>query len=157
MNTSHNIRIMIVLLIAGGANGLCQTLKEKPMFTLEQIKNAHAKVKSGADFPAYAKELKELGLSHYEFYLSDGHAEYFGQNGQKLVSEPKWEKREIGMKNTELMQNAIRVHQQGGSDFPTVAIEAARYGVGKWIVDFLAMTCTYYASDGSVMFVETIP
>ena len=32
------------------------------MFTLEQIKLAHSKVKSGADFPAYIKELKALGV-----------------------------------------------------------------------------------------------
>lgn len=31
------------------------------MFTVEQIETAHAKVKSGADFPNYIKEIKELG------------------------------------------------------------------------------------------------
>ncbi len=28
------------------------------MFTVEQIKAAHSKVKSGADFPSYIKEIK---------------------------------------------------------------------------------------------------
>ena len=32
------------------------------MFTVEQIKAAHSKVKSGADFPAYIQEIKALGL-----------------------------------------------------------------------------------------------
>lgn len=36
------------------------------MFTAEQIKTAHRKVKSGADFPAYIKEIKVLGVTHYE-------------------------------------------------------------------------------------------
>lgn len=127
------------------------------MFTLEQIKTAHAKVKSGVDFPSYAKELKALGLSRYEFYLMDGHAEYYGQNGQKLVSEPKWEPREIGPVATQRMEEALALHQKGGSDFPTITMEAARYGVYKWIVDFMAMTCTYYAEDGRIMIVEAIP
>ena len=31
------------------------------MFTAEQIKAAHSKVQSGADFPAYIKAIKALG------------------------------------------------------------------------------------------------
>lgn len=31
------------------------------MFTLEQIELAHSKVKSGAEFPRYIQEIKELG------------------------------------------------------------------------------------------------
>lgn len=30
------------------------------MFTLDQIQEAHKKVKSGADFPTYAQELSEM-------------------------------------------------------------------------------------------------
>ncbi len=32
------------------------------MFTIEQIKEAHAKVKSGADFPNYIHDLIILGV-----------------------------------------------------------------------------------------------
>jgi uncharacterized protein YbcV (DUF1398 family) len=39
------------------------------MFTLEQIKQAHSKVKSGADFPKYIQEIKILGgeTDYFEF------------------------------------------------------------------------------------------
>ena len=38
------------------------------MFTVNQIKEAHSKVKSGADFPAYIQDIKKLGVySRYEF------------------------------------------------------------------------------------------
>ena len=30
------------------------------MFTLEQIKQAHSQVESGADFPSYIQEIKKL-------------------------------------------------------------------------------------------------
>jgi hypothetical protein len=33
------------------------------MFTIEQIKQAHNKVKSGADFPKYIQEIKKLGMA----------------------------------------------------------------------------------------------
>lgn len=32
------------------------------MFTIQQIKDAHSKVKSGADFPAYIQDIKKLGV-----------------------------------------------------------------------------------------------
>jgi hypothetical protein len=33
------------------------------MFAVEQIKTAHSKVKSGADFPAYIQDIKKLGVT----------------------------------------------------------------------------------------------
>ena len=48
------------------------------MFTIEQIKEAHAKVKSGADFPKYVKEMKTLGVVSYDHYVADGHTNYYG-------------------------------------------------------------------------------
>ena len=35
------------------------------MCTVAQIKAAQIKVKSGADFPAYIKEIKTLGVTQY--------------------------------------------------------------------------------------------
>ena len=54
------------------------------MFTVEQIKTAHSKVKSGADFPSYIKEIKSLGVTHYEAYVTDGHIDEHTFPGQGL-------------------------------------------------------------------------
>jgi hypothetical protein len=40
------------------------------MVTIEQIKQAHNKVKSGADFPKYIQEIKKLGVSAARFFLA---------------------------------------------------------------------------------------
>ena len=40
------------------------------MFTVEQIKVAHSKVKSGADFPAYIQDIKKLGVTFYETFVT---------------------------------------------------------------------------------------
>lgn len=45
--------------------------KTYSMFTIEQIKAAHSKVKSGADFPSYIREIKQLGVTGYEVSVSD--------------------------------------------------------------------------------------
>lgn len=51
------------------------------MFTVEQIKVAHSKVKSGADFPSYVREIQSLGVTHYETFIVDGHIDYHGAIG----------------------------------------------------------------------------
>ena len=33
-------------------------------FTIDEIKAEHQKVKSGADFPNYIQQIKQLGVSH---------------------------------------------------------------------------------------------
>lgn len=45
----------------------------KTMFTLDQIREAHAKVKSGADFPHYIQDLIVLGVQKYDIFVHDGH------------------------------------------------------------------------------------
>jgi uncharacterized protein YbcV (DUF1398 family) len=50
------------------------------MFTIEQVKAAHSKVRSGADFPAFIQDIKKLGVTYYETFVSDGHTDYYGSN-----------------------------------------------------------------------------
>ncbi|MGH2648681.1 MAG: DUF1398 family protein [Ginsengibacter sp.] len=42
------------------------------MFTAEQIKTAHSKVKSGADFPKYIQDIKRLGVTSFETWVIEG-------------------------------------------------------------------------------------
>ncbi len=60
------------------------------MFTIDQIKAAHSKVKSGADFPKFIQDLIGLGVEAYSTYVIDGHAEYFGKNGYQIKSDAKY-------------------------------------------------------------------
>jgi len=60
------------------------------MFTVEQINKAHEKVKSGADFPEYIHEIKQMGVTGYETWVYDNHTEYFGKNDYQTKSLPKY-------------------------------------------------------------------
>lgn len=60
------------------------------MFTLEQTKTAHSKVKSGADFPAYINDIKQLGVTGYETFVSDGHTDYYGTNDFKISTVARY-------------------------------------------------------------------
>jgi uncharacterized protein YbcV (DUF1398 family) len=87
------------------------------MFTIDQIKAAHSKVKSGADFPAYIQDLKKLGVTSYETLVSDGHSEYNGINNYKTSSTAKYEVLPIAKSSApEQFKADLKAHQQGKTD-----------------------------------------
>jgi uncharacterized protein YbcV (DUF1398 family) len=128
------------------------------MFTLQQIKTAHAKVRSGADFPHYIQEIKQLGLLHYEFMVADGSFVYYGEGEYRVEREGSYAPLTIGRPaSAAALREAIAIHQQGQTDFPTFCQQAAAAGVEKWRIDTQRMLCIYFDSDGSVMVEEPIP
>ncbi|HSY61460.1 MAG TPA: DUF1398 domain-containing protein [Cytophaga sp.] len=128
------------------------------MFTLERIKAAHAKVKSGADFPSYIQELIGLGLIQYTQFVSDGHTIYIGKDNYTIQSDAKYPAFTISEKSdNEKLKQDLKIHQQGGTNYLTFCEQAAAAGVEKWIVDMSKMTCTYYDRTGTSMFAEIIP
>ena len=128
------------------------------MFTIEQIKSAHAKVKSGADFPAYIQEIKQLGVKAYTHYVSDGHIEYAGDNDFALSGDPKWPAVVIAAKgDRQALQQSLSIHQQGQTNYPTFCSESAEAGVDNWVVDIEKMKCIYYDVNGEEMLAEVIP
>lgn len=128
------------------------------MFTIEQIEEANSKVKSGADFPRLAQDLIELGITKNDVYVSDGHAEYFGNSGDSVVSGANYPPLEVAEKSDgEKFRNYLKIHQQGQTDYPTFCRHSAETGVEKWTIDFGKMTCTYFDKEGNEMLTEQIP
>jgi len=128
------------------------------MFTTEQIKAAHSKVKSGADFPAYVKEIKALGVTHYEAYVTDGHIDYHGANDYTAKVPAKYDPLVIAdTADGEQFKVALVAHQQGKTDFLTFIRMCATFGIEKWAIGMDRMTCTYYDKAGNEMLVEEIP
>jgi len=128
------------------------------MFTLEQIKTAHSKVKSGADFPAYVQALIALGVTDYETYVADGHTDFFGETGFTISSGRKYEALAIADDSdvTQFEKN-LKAHQQGKTDYLAFCSDCAKSGVEKWKVDMQAMACIYFDKAGNEMLAETIP
>lgn len=128
------------------------------MFTVEQIKSAHNNVKSGADFPAYIKKIKSLGVTHYEAYVTDGHIDYHNANDCTVKVPAKYDPLAIAeaAKNNEFKAELI-AHQEGTTDFLTFIKMCAAFGVEKWAICMDKMTCTYYDKAGKEILVEQIP
>lgn len=128
------------------------------MFTLDQITAAHGETKTGADFPRYIQNLILLGVQKFDTYVVDNHSEYFGSDGYKIQSDPKYAALVIAdIGNSVRFKKCLKLHQQGGTDYMTFCQDAADTGVHKWTVDMSTMTCTYYDNTGNVMVVESIP
>lgn len=128
------------------------------MFTAEQIKAAHSKVKSGADFPAYIKEIKALGVTHYEAYVSDGHIDYHGANNHTAKVPEKYAPLAIAdTAQVETFKAELLAHQQGKTDYLTFIAMCAETGIEKWEICLDKMTCTYFDKAGAEVLVEQIP
>lgn len=128
------------------------------MFTLNQIEFAHIKVKSGADFPKYIQEIKELGVKCFETWVCDSHTVYYGSNNFELKSRPKYEQLKVAEKlNKELFIIQLKKHQQGETDYLKFCNDCVENGIEKWIVNLEKLTCIYYDKKGEQILVEKIP
>lgn len=128
------------------------------MFTVEQIKQAHSKVKSGADFPKYIQEIKMLGVIAFETRVKDSCTEYFGADGYKTASTPMYEDLSIAaVCDQETFKRCLKIHQQGETDYFEFCRDCAATGVEKWVVDLDKMTCVYYDMAGNNILLERIP
>lgn len=128
------------------------------MFTIPQIKEAHSKVKSGADFPKYMQDIIQLGVISFETFVTDNHTDYYGNNEFTISSEGRQEILSVAEEsNIEQFKTDLKTHQQGKTDYPTFLTDCAKSGVEKWVVVMNRMTCSYYDKSGNEMLVEKIP
>ena len=128
------------------------------MFTIAQIKEAHSKVQSGADFPAYIQELIALGVQGYDTFVNDGHVEYYGADNFRAVATETYANITIApFANKERFIEFLVMHQDGQTNYLTFCNHAGQCGIAKWSVDIIEMTCTYYDLSDAAILIEKIP
>lgn len=128
------------------------------MFTVEQIELAHSKIKSGAEFPKYIQEIKEIGVTAFETWVTDSHTKYFGKNDFQTISNPKYKELTIAnSSDKEKFNQYLKAHQKGETDYFTFCKHCGETGIEKWIVNLDKMTCTYYDKSENKILVEIVP
>ncbi len=128
------------------------------MFTVQEIEEAHSKVKSGADFPNYIQEIKKIGVESFVTFVKDSHTVYYGENNFETKSNPKYDDLEISEQiNADRFINRLKIHQKGETDYFTFCKDCALNGIEKWIVDLNKMTCIYFDQAGNEVLTEKIP
>jgi uncharacterized protein YbcV (DUF1398 family) len=128
------------------------------MFTINQIKEAHSRVKSGADFPIYIQELIALGVLGYDTFVNDGHVEYFGADNYRAIATETYPNITVApLANKERFIEFLVMHQDGQTDYLTFCNHAAQCGIAKWSVNIVEMTCTYFDQSEAKILIEKIP
>jgi uncharacterized protein YbcV (DUF1398 family) len=130
----------------------------KNSFTLDQIQASHQKVKTGADFPAFVQALVQMGVTGYDMYVADRHAEYFGKNQFSVKEDAKYPEFTVsGKGDNERFRNILRMHQMGKTNYMTFCEQLATAGIERWSLNVKKMTCTYFDIHGTVMLEEKVP
>ena len=129
------------------------------MFNIEEIKASESKIKTGADFPQFIKEIKEMGVVRNDVYVSNGLSVYFNSDDHSVQASP--DEYPVLVINDESsvdkLKHALQVHQKGETNFITFCKQAADAGVEKWVVDLNKMTCTYLDTAQKELVKEQIP
>lgn len=127
------------------------------MFAIQEIKSAHQKVKSGADFPAYINELQSLGVSFYKTHVEDGRTAYFDKTNASIQSEGGSNRLTIApLVDIDSFQKQLKAHQNGQTDYPTFLADCAQFGVAYWKVDLSEKTCAYFGLEDQLLIEENI-
>lgn len=128
------------------------------MFTLEEIKSHHSKVKTGVDFPAYIQAIKKIGVISYETFVSDLHTNYYGAHEFKISKEAAGEIMVVSNEtHPDKFKSELKLHQHGKTDFTSFRKTCCETGIEKWIMDLQKMTCTYFDKKGNVILEESVP
>lgn len=129
------------------------------MFSLEEIKAAESKIKTGTDFPQFIKEIKAIGVIRNDVYVSNGLSIYFdNMDNSQQASPSDYPELSINDESSaEKLAHALKIHQQGETDYFTFCKQAADAGVEKWVIDLGHMTCTYLDAEGKELVKENIP
>jgi len=128
------------------------------MFTAQQLKDAHAKVKTGADYPAYADELRNLGVVSYDFLVADGSTTFYAEDEESVSLKGDLSPVAVAdAPSKDKLRAALATHQKGNTDFPTFRQQAAEAGVAQWTTDLSNMEVVYVNKQEKVMLAEEIP
>ena len=126
-------------------------------FTIEQINDIHDRLGNANTLADYVRALKTIGINKYDSYLTDGHSEYFGVQGHKVISPPAHDKLSIAAtSNKENFLKHLKLHEQGKTSYVEMSQGLAESGVEKWTVDTNQMTMIFYDKAGHAMLVENI-
>jgi uncharacterized protein YbcV (DUF1398 family) len=127
------------------------------MFTLEQLNDLHDRLGKQDTVRDYVRALRSLGVRRYESYIVDGHTEFFGEDGQKILSPPAHEVLPVcDVSDAGMARHHLDLHDQRKTSYLEMSRGLANSGIEKWVVDTHAMTMVFCDKQGSELIVEEI-
>lgn len=127
------------------------------MFTLEQINELHDRLGNAETLNIYLQALNAIGVDKFDSFITDGHSEFFGKDGQKVVSPPAHETLTVAnTSNREKFMEHLDRHLQGKTSYLEMSKGLAESGIAKWTFDTNRMTATYYDKASNKMLAEEV-
>jgi uncharacterized protein YbcV (DUF1398 family) len=124
------------------------------MFSLEQIAEIHDRLGDKEKLGDYLRALREIGIESHDSYLTDGHSEYYGTDGQRLSGPPFHEVFTVA--ETCDKEWFLRYMQRLEDGYVEMSRALAGHGVEKWTFDMAELTITYFDRAGNVLLTETV-
>ncbi len=127
------------------------------VFTVEQIEEIHGRLGRAERLADYVRELAALGVERYDSFVSDGHSEYLGRDGHRVITNAVHEQLTVAPNSDrDQFLDQLRRHERGETSYLAMSKGLADSGVERWTVDPQAMTMTFYSRSGDVVLVEPI-
>jgi uncharacterized protein YbcV (DUF1398 family) len=127
------------------------------VFTTEQIEKLHGRLGSAETLDDYVRSLAGIGVVRYDSYVSDGHSEYLGHDGHRVISQPVHDQLSVAVdSDRKAFLVHLRRHERGETGYPEMSKGMADSGVEAWTVDTHAMTMTFHDQSGEVLLAEHI-
>ncbi|SCS43303.1 DUF1398 family protein [Staphylococcus caeli] len=126
-------------------------------FSRASIHQAHAQY-TGVDFPKLFQAFKNMGMAFNIVNIKEGTTTYTHKDGAEIIDEGIKSSQSIAISSDKAqIQDILRRHQAGETDFPTFCEEMAHAGIYKWEIDLSAGTCAYIDLANKAVITEYIP
>ena len=127
------------------------------MFTWAEIDELHARLGRAESLAEYFRGLAAIGVVRFESFVTDGHSEFFGRDGQRVVSPPHHDVLAVAeVSDRDAFLEHLRRHSDGQTSYSQMSAGLAESGVAKWVADTEALTMTYCDRDGRILLVEDV-
>jgi uncharacterized protein YbcV (DUF1398 family) len=127
------------------------------VFTVEQIEEIHGRLGGAETLSDYVQELAALGVERYDSFVSDGHSEYLGSDGHRVITDVVHDELTIAeSSDRDQFLDHLRRHERGETSYLEMSTGLAETGVERWTVESQAMTMTFYNCSGDILLVEQI-
>jgi uncharacterized protein YbcV (DUF1398 family) len=127
------------------------------VFTIEQIEDLHDRLGSADTLPDYVQSLAALGVLSYSSFVCNGHSEYLGTDGQRVVSGAAHDLLAIAHESDrDKFLDHLGRQERSETSYVEMSSGLAESGVEGWTVDTHSMTMTVYDRSGNVLLVRQI-
>lgn len=125
---------------------------------IEQVLSAMSG--QGDDYPRRVQVLKKVGVKSYIFHIKNARNVYYDHNGESVEMAYPDRLSPVEVSDTvsrEGLEQVIRDHQKGKTDFATFREQAAGAGVNSWTANLENMEVIYYDINNHKIVSEPIP